>query len=58
MPKVELQENESFDVLFKRFKNAIAKSGILQDVKKKVYYQKPSERRKAKMIAARKKRRS
>jgi small subunit ribosomal protein S21 len=55
MLKVQIKERENFDDLFKRFKREVVKSGVLQEVKKRVAYQKPSVKRKAKQIAARKK---
>jgi small subunit ribosomal protein S21 len=55
MLKTQIREKENFDDLFKRFKREVAKCGVLQEVKKRVAYQKPSQKRKAKQIAARKK---
>ena len=38
----------------RRFKKACEKSGILSDIRKQEYYEKPSVKRKKKAIAARK----
>ncbi len=53
MSGVRLHEGESFDSLIKRFRKVMGKEGILQDLKKNQYYEKPSEKRKKEMIAAR-----
>ena len=53
MSGVRLREGESFDSLMKRFRKVLAKDGILQDVKRVQFYEKPSERRKKELLAAR-----
>jgi small subunit ribosomal protein S21 len=53
MSGVMLKDGESFDSLVKRFRKVVTRDGILQDVKKFQYYEKPSERRKKKLIASR-----
>jgi len=50
---VRLREGESFDSLLKRFRKVLAKDGILQDVKRTQFYEKPSEKRKKELMAAR-----
>ena len=55
MPGVRVRENESFEGALRRFKKQCEKSGILSEVRKREYYEKPSVQRKRKMIAARKK---
>lgn len=52
---VKLKENESFDSLMKRFKRQVETSGIIQDYKKHLEYIPPSEKKKLKKEAARKK---
>ncbi len=52
MSGVRLREGESFDSLMKRFRKVLAKDGILQEVKRLQYYEKPSERRKKELLAA------
>jgi small subunit ribosomal protein S21 len=51
---VKARDNESFEVLLKRFKKQCEKSGVLSDIKKREHYEKPSVRLKKKSIAARK----
>ncbi len=53
MSGVRLREGESFDSLMKRFRKVLAKDGILQDVKRVQFYEKPSEKRKKELLAAR-----
>ncbi len=55
MPGVRVRENESFEGALRRFKKQCEKSGILSEVRKREYYEKPSIQRKRKMIAAQKK---
>jgi small subunit ribosomal protein S21 len=57
MPSVKVREGESFDKALKRFTKACEKAGILSEIKKHQHYEKPSERRKRKMNAARRKQR-
>ncbi len=52
---VIVRDNESFEQALRRFKRKCEKSGILSEVKRRRFYEKPSERRKREMIQARKK---
>ena len=54
MPGIRVKENESFESALKRFKRQCEKAGILSEVKKRQYYEKPSEKRKRKAIEAQK----
>ncbi len=56
MPGVKVHDGDSIDKALKQFKKQCEKSGILTEIKKREYYEKPSVKRKRKMIAARKKR--
>ena len=55
MTGVRLKEGESFDSLLKRFRKAITQDKILQEVKRIEFYEKPSERKKRLLSAARRK---
>lgn len=55
MPLVHVKEDETFENALRRFKRKCEKSGILSELKKRQHYEKPSEKRKRKAIAARKK---
>jgi small subunit ribosomal protein S21 len=54
MPSVKVKENESFEFALKRFKKQVEKAGILTELRRREYYDKPSVRRKKKAAAARK----
>lgn len=55
MTKITVYEGESFDNAMRRFRKSVERAGILRDVKKHDVYEKPSEKRKRRHIAARKK---
>ncbi len=55
MPVVFIREEESFEGALRRFKRKCEKSGILTELKKRQYYEKPSIKRKRKAAQARKK---
>jgi small subunit ribosomal protein S21 len=57
MPEIVIHEDENFERALKRFKKKCEKAGILSDLRKYRHYEKPSERRKRKMAAARRKNR-
>ena len=52
---VKVRDNESFEQALRRFKRKCEKSGILSEVKRRRFYEKPSETRKRELIQARKK---
>lgn len=52
MPSVKLRENEPFDIALRRFKRSCEKAGILADVRKREFYEKPTWIRKRKAAAA------
>ncbi|MEM7254563.1 MAG: 30S ribosomal protein S21 [Pseudomonadota bacterium] len=52
MPVVRVRENEPFDVAMRRFKRACEKAGVLTEVRRREYYEKPTAVRKRKAAAA------
>ena len=52
MPSVRIRDNESFEVSLRRFKRTCEKAGVLTDVRKHEYFEKPSQERKRKRAAA------
>ena len=52
--EIRVKEKESLDSALRRFKKSCARSGIIQEVRKREAYEKPSVRRKKKSEAARK----
>jgi small subunit ribosomal protein S21 len=55
MTEVKVKENESFERALRRFKKRCEKAGILSDLRKHRHFEKPSERRKRKANAAKRK---
>ncbi len=54
MPGLRLKENETYESALRRFKKQCEKAGILSEVRRREFYEKPSVRRKKKSLAARK----
>jgi len=54
MAGVRVRDGESMQSALKRFKRQCEKAGILSEVRKREFYEKPSVRRKRKAAAARK----
>ena len=52
MPQVKVKEGEPFDVALRRFKRSCEKAGVLADVRKRDFYEKPTQERKRKKAAA------
>ena len=52
MPSVKLKENEPFDVALRRFKRSCEKAGVLAEVRRREFYEKPTSVRKRKQAAA------
>ncbi|MEM6707501.1 MAG: 30S ribosomal protein S21 [Pseudomonadota bacterium] len=52
MPSVRVKENEPFDVALRRFKRSCEKAGVLSEVRRREYYEKPTTVRKRKAAAA------
>ena len=52
MPVVKVKENEPFDVALRRFKRSCEKAGILTEVRRREFYEKPTQVRQRKMAAA------
>ncbi len=54
MPQVKVRENEPFDVALRRFKRSCEKAGILAEIRRREFYEKPTQVRKRKLAAAKK----
>ncbi len=52
MPFVKMKENEPFDVALRRFKRSCEKAGVLSEVRRREFYEKPTSVRKRKKAAA------
>ena len=55
MPVVYVKDEESFENALRRFKRKCEKAGVLTELKKRQYFEKPSVKRKRKALQARKK---
>lgn len=53
MAEVKVGRGDSIDKILKRFKMQVRREGILQEMKSREYYEKPSEKRKKREAAAR-----
>ena len=54
MPIVKVRENEPFDVALRRFKRYCEKAGVLSEVRRREFFEKPTWERKRKKAAAKK----
>ena len=52
MPSVKVRENEPFEFALRRFKRTCEKAGVLAEVRKREFYEKPTQERKRKRAAA------
>jgi small subunit ribosomal protein S21 len=58
MPEVIIHEDENFERALRRFKKKCERAGILSDLRRHRHYEKPSERRKRRLNAARRRNRN
>ena len=54
MSEIRVKENESLENAIRRFKRQCAKSGVLNELRTREHYEKPSVKRKQQSEAARK----
>ncbi len=52
MPSIRVKDSEPFDVALRRFKRSCEKAGVLAEVRKREFYEKPTWERKRKAAAA------
>ena len=52
MPSVKIKDNEPFDIALRRFKRSCEKAGVLAEVRRREFYEKPTSVRKRKAAAA------
>ena len=55
MIRIEARGNESLERTLRRFKKQCEKEGLVKDIKKNSFYEKPSERKRRKIRSAKKK---
>ena len=52
MPSIKLKDNEPFDVALRRFRRVCEKAGVVTEIRKREYYEKPTATRKRKAMLA------
>lgn len=52
MPIVKVKENEPFDIALRRFKRSCEKAGVLSEVRRREFFEKPTAERKRKKASA------
>lgn len=52
MPSVRVKEGEPTEIALRRFKRACEKAGILTEMRRREFYEKPTEARKRRAAAA------
>ncbi len=52
MPSIRVKDNEPVEIAMRRFKRACEKAGILTEMRRREYYEKPTEARKRRAAAA------
>ena len=52
MPTIRVKENEPFEVALRRFKRSCEKAGVLTEVRRREFYEKPTAERKRQRAAA------
>ncbi len=52
MPQVKVRDNEPFDIAIRRFKRSCEKAGVIAEVRRREFYEKPTSVRKRKAAAA------
>ena len=54
MPSIRIKDNEPFELALRRFRRSCEKAGVFTEMRRREYYEKPTEVRKRKAAAARK----
>jgi len=52
MPRIEIRKDESLDKALRKFKTKVRREGIIEELKKREHYEKPSERRRKELARA------
>jgi small subunit ribosomal protein S21 len=53
MPKIEIKKGEDLEKALRKFKMKLRHEGIMEDMKKREFYEKPSERKRRELETAR-----
>lgn len=52
MPKIEIRKGEDIEKALRKFKMKIRREGLMDEIKKREFYEKPSQRRRKEKEAA------
>ena len=52
MPGITVGSSESIDSALKRFKKQVERAGVVSEVRRREFYEKPSQKRKKKVLAS------
>lgn len=55
MIEIRVKDDENFEAALRRFKKEVQQSGVLSEMRRREHYEKPSVKKKMKILAARKK---
>lgn len=55
MTHINVKEGESYESFIRRFRRACERAGIPKEIKRREFYEKPSQRRKRKLAEAKRK---
>ena len=50
MPSIKIKETESFDVGLRKFRRACERAGIVTEVRKREFFEKPTKKEKEKLL--------
>ena len=50
MPSIKIKDTDYFDIGLRKFKRACEKAGIVPEIRKREFYEKPTEMRKRKWL--------
>ena len=53
MPKIEIRRGEELEKALRKFKTKLRREGIMDEIKKREFYEKPSQRKRKQQEAAR-----
>ena len=52
MTTIRVKDNEPFDIVMRRFRRTMEKTGLLTELRAREFYEKPTAKRKRKLAAA------
>jgi len=55
MIEIRVKDSENFEAALRRFKKEVQQSGVLSEMRRREHYEKPSVKKKLKILAAKKK---